>query len=127
MKDFFKKVSVLTVLCMACGFALQAADEFVVVENHQAKCTIVVPSTQGKFMKWAKALASFVKASSKADLAIKSGSADGAVIKLQIDPAKHSDIEEFSFTFPDKNTIVISGGSENGLKYGVFRFLENYV
>ena len=127
MKDFFKKVSVLTVLCMACGFALQAADEFVVVENHQAKCTIVVPSTQGKFMKWAKALAGFVKASSKADLAIKSGSADGAVIKLQIDPAKHSDIEEFSFTFPDKNTIVISGGSENGLKYGVFRFLENYV
>ncbi|MBE6366298.1 MAG: DUF4838 domain-containing protein [Lentisphaerae bacterium] len=127
MKKLCQKWLVLAVLGMACSFALNAADEFVVVENHQAKCSIVVPENTARYTKWAKALAKYIKASSKAELAVQSGSADGAVIKLQIDPAKHSDIEEFSFTFPDQNTIVISGGCENGLKYGVFRFLENYV
>ena len=127
MKSFCKKLLVSAVIFAAGYGSVSATDEFVVVENHQGKCSIVVPENKARYTKWAKELGKYIKASSKAELAVKSGSADGAVIKLQIDPAKHSDIEEFSFTFPDKNTIVISGGCENALKYGVFHFLEKYT
>ena len=127
MKSFYKKLLVLAMLCTVWRCASLTAEEFVIVENNQGKCSIVVPVNEARYTKWAQALVKYIKASSKAEIAVKSGTVDGAVIKLQIDPSKHSDIEEFSFTFPDKNTILISGGCENALKYGVYRFLEKYV
>ena len=127
MKSFFKKMLISAVVVIAGYGSVWATDAFVVVENHQGKCSIVVPENTPRYTKWAKELAKYIKASSKAELAVQSGAAAGAVIKLQIDPAKHSDIEEFSFTFPDKNTVLISGGCENGLKYAVYHFLEKYV
>ena len=127
MKSFFKKMLISAVVVIAGYGSVWATDAFVVVENHQGKCSIVVPENTPRYTKWAKELAKYIKASSKAELAVQSGAVAGAVIKLQIDPAKHSDIEEFSFTFPDKNTVLISGGCENGLKYAVYHFLEKYV
>ena len=118
------KKSLLLLVLAAAVMSLSAG--VVLVENGSAKAVIEVVNQDKRAEKYAVILADYIQKSSGAKLAIaKAGQLN--VVKLVIDPAKHSDIEEFSFTFPDKNTVVISGGSENGLKFGVYRFLEKYL
>lgn len=96
------------------------------VSNGSVRASIVIPAGDKRIEKYADILQHYIRLSSGAEL--KRGAVAGLnTVKLVIDPARHSDIEEFSFTFPDKNTVVISGGSENGLKFGVYRFLEKYL
>ena len=82
MKSFYKKLLVLAMLCTAWSCAKLTAEEFVIVENNQSKCSIVVPVNEARYTKWAQALVKYIKASSKAELTVKSGTVDGAVIKL---------------------------------------------
>ena len=127
MKTLLKKVIIVLSFFMLVNSSLLAKDSFVVVENNKAKCSIYIPTKEKRYTKWAKELAYFIKESTQADLEISTKLTNNPVIKLEINNSKHSDLEEFSFTFPDKKTILISGACENALKYGVYRFLENYV
>ena len=127
MKTLLKKVITVLSFFMLVNSSLLAKDSFVVVENNKAKCSIYIPTKEKRYTKWAKELAYFIKESTQADLEISTKLTNNPVIKLEINNSKHSDLEEFSFTFPDKKTILISGACENALKYGVYRFLENYV
>ena len=119
-----KKSFLLSVLAAAAVLPLSA--DVVLVDNGAAKSSIVFDAEDKRIEKYALIMNDYIEASSGAVLPVnKSGNT--AVVKLVIAPKQHSDIEEFSFTFPDKNTVVISGGSENGLKFGVYRFLEKYL
>lgn len=114
-------------LAIVLAGAVYGGGDFVVAENGAAKCTIVVPGKAKRYTAWANELAEYVKKSSGAKLAVKTAPAEGMVIKLEIDHTKHADREGFSFTFPDDKTLLISGGSQNGLKFAVYEFLERYV
>ena len=110
-------------------FALLAAvsawaEDFPVVRDGKAAATVVTASP--KCEKWAAELVDFVEKSTGAKLPV-AAQADGPAVRLEIAPDKHADIEEFSFTFPDDRTLLISGGSENGLKFGVYEFLARYL
>ena len=50
----------------------------------------------------------------------------GRRIVFKIEKGK-MDIEGFAFSFPSADTMVISGGSANGLKYGVLEFCEKFL
>ena len=115
------KKSLLLLVLAAVVMPLSAG--VILVENGSAQAVIEVVNQDKRAEKYAVILADYIQKSSGVKLAITKADKLN-VVKLVIDPAKHSDIEEFSFTFPDKNTVVISGGSENGLKFGVYRFLE---
>jgi len=119
----FKKSLLLTLLAAV----LPLAADVVLVENGVAKASVVLGSEDKELAKYAQILSAYVAKSSGAVLPVTTDNAAGNIVKLVIAPALHSDIEEFSFTFPDSKTVVISGGSENGLKFGVYRFLEKYL
>jgi len=98
-----------------------AAADFVLVRDGKSAATVVAKDKSCET--WAKELVSYVEKSSGARLAV-APQADGPALKLEIAPDKHADLEEFTFTFPDERTMLISGGSENGLRYGVYEFLS---
>ena len=50
----------------------------------------------------------------------------GRRIVFKIEKGK-MDIEGFAFSFPSADTMVISGGSANGLKYGALEFCEKFL
>ena len=118
-------IKVLAVILLL-GAVLSLSADVVLVENGIAQAALVFESGCKEVAKYAQILNGYVKKSSGATLPVN-GEKLKNTIKLQIKPALHSDIEEFSFTFPDEHTVVISGGSENGLKFGVYRFLEKYL
>ena len=118
-----QRSSLLILLSVA---VLPICADVVLVENGTAYAGIRFDSEYKTINKHAQVLQDYIRKSSGAVLPINAQISQTA-IKLEIAPEKHSDIEEFSFTFPDKNTVVISGGSENGLKFGVYRFLEKYL
>ena len=113
----------LLLLLLAAVLPLPA--EVVLVKNGVAQAGIAFDSEYKELAKYAQILSDYVQQSSGAALPLNGQMPN--TIKLQINPSLHCDIEEFSFTFPDKNTVVISGGSENGLKFGVYRFLEKFL
>ena len=115
----------LAMFLLSAAFLPLAAD-VVLVQNGVAQGGISFDPEYKVINKYAQILNDYIQKSSGAILPVNAQKTQTA-IKLQITPALHSDIEEFSFTFPDKNTVVISGGSENGLKFGVYRFLEKYL
>ena len=119
----FKKSLLLTLLAAV----LPLAADVVLVENGVAKASVVLGSEDKELAKYAQILSAYVAKSSGAVLPVTTDNAAGNIVKLVIAPALHSDIEEFSFTFPDSKTVVISGGSENGLKFGVYEFLARYI
>lgn len=121
-----KKSKLLAAALLLGLTGLLQAGEFVLVKDGKSDVKIVCSQTK-RFKPYAQALADYIQKSSGAVLPIVPQTAGGKQIKLVIEPKNHSDIEEFSFTFPDKNTLVISGGSENGLKFGVYRFLEMHL
>ena len=118
-------IKVLAVILLL-GAVLSLSADVVLVENGIAQAALVFESGCKEVAKYAQILNGYVKKSSGATLPVN-GEKLKNTIKLQIKPALHSDIEEFSFTFPDEHTVVISGGSENGLKFGVYRFQEKYL
>ena len=101
-----------------------AAEDFTVVRDGKAVATVVPAGKECK--KWADELVNYVEKSTEARLPV-AAQADGPAIRLEIAPDKHADIEEYTFTFPDDKTVLISGGSENGLKYAVYEFLARYL
>ena len=115
--------------CFAPLFALfltaaVMAEDFPVVRDGKAAATVIAGNKACG--KWAKELVSYVEKSTGARLPV-AAQADGPAIRLEIAPEKHADLEEFTFTFPDERTLLISGGSENGLKFGVYEFLARYL
>ncbi len=118
-----KFISLLSAFC-ACINAVWAG-EFVLAENGKSSVAVEYGSDK-RCRQYAQVFADYVKKSSGAELQVVPQTA-GKKVKLVIAPEQHSDIEEFSFTFPDKNIVIISGGSENGLKFGVYRFMEKYM
>ena len=108
------------------GAVLPLPADVVLVENGVAQAAVSFAPEYKAIRQYALILQDYVAKSSGATLPVN-GEKLKNTIKLQIKPALHSDIEEFSFTFPDEHTVVISGGSENGLKFGIYRFLEKYL
>ena len=109
---------------MLLAMSVQAA-EVLLVENGKSAFAITYGKDK-RCKKYGEILAGYIKKSSGAELKVVPQSS-GKTVKLVIDHKQHSDIEEFSFTFPDADTVVISGGSENGLKFGVYRFMDKYM
>ena len=104
---------------------LSAADEgFVLAENGKTGVEIVVSGKiSGDIAKWSKDLATYLKTITKADFKVVKKSQALKQLQLKVERDDTRDLEEFSFKFPDKNTVVISGRSANALKYGIYDFL----
>ena len=106
---------------------LSFANEIVLTENGKSEFKLVVPSELQVPLK--EDIAEFLrcfKAATGTELPVLS-SADSKRILLQVNSSREGDPEAFSFTFPDKNTIIISGGSLHGVRFALSDFLERYV
>ena len=120
--------NLLLIAVMVVTLSVVSADSIVLVENGKSDFAIAVPRDLQKPM--AKDIAEFVrclKAASGVELKVVEPTASGKLIKLQIDTAREGDPEAFSFMYPDKNTIIISGGSQHGLRFALTDFLERYA
>ena len=120
------KIASCLLLLLAVVWSAAAADRFSVVRAGQPQVEVEVGEQDAAARKWAAELIKYIRKSTAAELPL-STLASGRKIKLEIRPEAHSDPEGFSFTFPDENTLLISGASENGIKFAVYEFLERSI
>ena len=124
---------------MVLGAAAPAGHEqasLTVVRDGKAGATIVVaPAASKEIRQSAELLVSYIKQSTGADVPITHRAAKGTIIHLgdtgfpktwHLD-ANQLDPQEFTISFPDDGHLVILGGSDIGIHYGVLEFLERYV
>ena len=105
-----------------------AGKESVFAENGKTDFVIIVSGQIQKSM--AEDVAEFIrclKVATGADFVTADAAAGKKTVSLRIDPEREGDPEAFSFIFPDENTIIISGGSQHGLRFALTDFLERYV
>ena len=95
-----------------------------IASNRQANVSIVLMETENVSMQIAaKELAHFLKRITDADFAV-SGNCDGAAIRLAVDQTL---AEEAYRIVCSESGLKISGGSDRGLHYGVYGFLEDVL
>lgn len=128
------KLLLLFVLCLP--FFVQA--DITLVKNGKPSAVIVIPTQwqdiknekiaiyKPELQSQAKRLAEYIKRSTGAELIICNTAKN---TKIEIVQAKEGtmDQEGFSFTFPDKKTVLITVSGRRSLQYAISEFLERYV
>ena len=99
-------------------------EKLILASNQTAYLTILLAADASAVLRTAaKELAHFLKRITGADFAVTTDHASSA-IRLSVDPA----LEEETFRIRcGGNEISITGGSERGVFYGVYGFLENVL
>lgn len=114
----FLILSVLFTFSLVC-----AAEDFPVVVNGKIVAGLSPEPLRGPELEAMKVLEKYLYQAT-GDVPEMTGK--GRRIVLKIEKGK-MDIEGFRISFPSKDVMVISGGSPNGLKYGVLEFCEKYL
>lgn len=112
-----KNVCLIFLLAGTIGIA---ADEFLFVKDGKAQCRIQKGTSEGEndFCKIVNEGAFKVSGANLASNTAK------RQIRTAIDPSL--DPEGFTFTFPDKNTLLVKAGGNWGMRYAAYDFLERY-
>ena len=125
------KILILLLLCITCFVKADVQ----LVKNGKAAASIVIPSNwqsvndekifiyPAGINSQAKRLAEYIRRSTGAELPI-CNHAEGAQIQFVQSAPGTMDIEGFTFTFPEKDKIVITVNGQRSLQYAVSEFLE---
>ncbi|MGQ9731639.1 MAG: DUF4838 domain-containing protein [Candidatus Zipacnadales bacterium] len=125
-------VSLVPALLVVCGTLAEAVT---IVQDDQPRAVIVLDEAESQQVREAcLELQSCIKESTGAWLESVSQADQGiATIRIGrsgaafITPPPNLDDDEFIIDFPDAETIVIIGGSDWGVEFGVYEFLERYI
>lgn len=103
-----------------------------IVDNGKPNAAIVVSAEAGETAKnAAKTLQAYIAKSTGGTLPIQAGAGPAVSIRLQKAPAlpgsPQIDQDGFILQGLDGKTFVIAGGSEQGIEFGVYEFLERYL
>ena len=134
MKKLISPLILVFLLLLAEGMVAQ---ELVLVKNNTANSTIVIPQNASVIeIQAAKVFQDYIQRISGALIAIKSDETKPLKGEILIGNVSRSEIKNVPFDrlgedgFLIKNTgerLVISGGTEKGVLYGVYTFLEKYM